>query len=220
MAVKANKRRNPLNRERVLEAAVQLADEGGLATLSMRKLASSLGVEAMSLYNHVANKDDLLDGMVDRVMGEVAVPSLTGDWRDEMRRRATSAYEMLMRHPWAAMVILTRVNVGPNMLRYVDATIGCLRGAGFSLPEVDRAWNAVDNHIYGFALQRLNFPFEEGEYAAAAREYLPTIPREQLPHLHAMTLEVAEGRHVGVQDFSYGLEMILDGLARRLSTTG
>ena len=120
----------PLSRERVLRAAIHLADEGGIEALSMRKLAQELGVKAMSLYNHVANKNDLLDGIVDVVIGEIEAPDLSTDWKTAMRRRATSTHEMLLRHPWATMVIMSRVNVGPANLRYVDATLGCLREAG------------------------------------------------------------------------------------------
>src|SRR4028119_1439853 len=128
-----------LSRERVLRAAVCLADEGGIESLSMRKLAQDLGVKAMSLYNHVANKDDLLDGIVDIVVSEIEVPNLGVDWKTAMRGRAMSAHEVLLRHPWSTMPLVSRVNVGPAMLRYVDATRGCLRGAGFAR---GMAWGA------------------------------------------------------------------------------
>jgi AcrR family transcriptional regulator len=117
---------SPLSRERVLHAALRLADEGGIESLSMRKLAQALGVQAMSLYNHVANKDDLLDGIVDRVVSEIEVPSLDTDWKTAIRRRAISAHAVLLRHPWATMPLVSRVNAGPAMLRYVDATLGWL----------------------------------------------------------------------------------------------
>jgi AcrR family transcriptional regulator len=141
----------------------------GLAALSMRKLAQALGVKAMSLYNHVANKDDIIDGMVELVVAEIALPSLTVDWPTAMRQRATSAHAVLLRHPWATMALMSRVNVGPAMLRYIDATLGCLVEAGFSYPLADYAWNAIDSHIYGFTLQALNFPFEADEYAKRPR---------------------------------------------------
>jgi AcrR family transcriptional regulator len=202
----------PLSRERVLRAALRLADAGGLEQLSMRKLAQELGVKAMSLYNHVASKDDLLDGMVDWVVGEIEVPDLTMDWQLAMRRRAISAHQVLLRHPWAAMAILSRINVGPSMLRYVDATLGCLHQAGFSLEMADHACNAIDNHIYGFTLQELNFPIEATEYAKAGKEFISNIPVTQYPYMNQLAHEVIEGRYDGLHDFEFGLEFILSGL--------
>ncbi len=207
-----SRRRAPLTRDRVLRAAVRVADKGGIEALSMRKLAAALGVEAMSLYNHVANKEEVLDGIVDIVVGEIDVPAPGADWKAAMRRRATSAHEVLLRHPWASMLIVSRVNVGPAMLRYVDATLGCLREAGFSHAMADHAWNAIDSHVYGFTIQALNFPFDPSQYADAARQFLPLIPADRYPHLHALALQVIEGTHQGVHDFGFGLELILDGL--------
>lgn len=203
-----------LSRERVLRAAVRLADEGGIESLSMRKLAQDLGVKAMSLYNHVANKDDLLDGIVDIVVSEIEVPNFGVDWKTAMRRRAMSAHEVLLRHPWSTMPLVSRVNVGPAMLRYVDATLGCLREAGFSLEMADRAWNAIDSHIYGFTLQELNFPFETEEYSEAAKNGLSLIPADKYPYLNRLTHDVIEGRYDGIHDFEFGLELILNGLDR------
>jgi AcrR family transcriptional regulator len=203
-----------LSRERVLRAAVRLADEGGIESLSMRKLAQDLGVKAMSLYNHVANKDDLLDGIVDIVVSEIEVPNLGVDWKTAMRGRAMSAHEVLLRHPWSTMPLVSRVNVGPAMLRYVDATLGCLREAGFSLEMADRAWNAIDSHIYGFTLQELNFPFETEEYSEAAKNGLSLIPADKYPYLNRLTHDVMEGRYDGIHDFEFGLELILNGLDR------
>lgn len=178
----------------------------------MRKLAQELGVKAMSLYNHVKNKDDILDGIVDRVIGEIELPSFEVDWKTAMRQRANSAHKVLLRHPWATLEIVSRVNVGPANLRYVDATLGCLRKAGFSLEMADHAWNAIDSHIYGFTLQELNFPFEETAYAQAAEDYVAMIPAQQYPHLNQLTLHVMEGRYNGLHDFEFGLELILNGL--------
>lgn len=209
-------RRTPLTRERVLQAAVRLADAEGIESLSMRKLAQELGVEAMSLYNHVANKDDVLDGIADIVVGEIEVPAIGADWKTAMRRRALSAHEALLRHPWAPLLIGSRLNVGPAMLRYVNATIGCLREAGFSYETADRAWNVMDSHIYGFTLLELNFPLAPSEYASAAEAFLPMLPAEQYPYMRAMTELVIEGKHSGLQDFDFGLELLLDGLERLL----
>jgi AcrR family transcriptional regulator len=204
----------PLSRERILHAAIRLADEEGLESLSMRKLAQVLGVQAMSLYNHVANKDDLLDGIVDRVVSEIEVPSLETDWKTAIRRRAISAHAVLLRHPWATMPLVSRVNVGPAMLRYVDATLGCLVEAGFSFEMADHAWNVIDSHIYGFTLQELNFPFEAAEYSEAAKSGLSLIPADKYPYLNRLTHYVIEGRYDGIHDFEFGLELILDGLDR------
>jgi AcrR family transcriptional regulator len=198
----------------VLRAALRLADEGGIESLSMRKLAEDLGVKAMSLYNHVVNKDDLLDGIVEMVVSEIEVPDLSIDWKTAMRRRAISAHDVLLHHPWATMALMSRVNVGPAMLRYVDATLGCLREAGFSFEMADWAWNAIDSHIYGFTLQELNFPFEATEYSEAAKTGLSLIPADKYPYLNQLTHQVMEGRYDGLHDFEFGLELILNGLDR------
>ncbi|WP_338768149.1 TetR/AcrR family transcriptional regulator [Nocardia vulneris] len=209
--------RAPLNREKVLRAALSVADEQGLAALSMRKLAQLLGVEAMSLYNHVANKDDLLDDLADLVIAEMAVPSIGGDWKAAMHARATSAHEVLLRHPWATGLIGSRLNVGPAMLRYIDATVGCLHAAGFSYQLADRAWNAMDSHIYGFTMQESNFPLQPDEYASAAAHFLPRIPADQFPYMNALSQLVIDGKHTGIADFEFGLNLILDGLERLLA---
>jgi AcrR family transcriptional regulator len=202
----------PLSRTLILETALRITDRDGVESLSMRKLAKELGVKAMSLYNHVANKDDILDSIVDMVVGEIEIPNLHENWKTAMRRRANSAHEVLLRHPWSTIPLVSRVNAGPAMLRYVNATIGCLREAGFSLEIADRAWNAMDSHIYGFTLQELNFPLEEPEYSQAARDFLPQIPVHQYPYFYKLAQLVAEGGYTGVHDFEFGLELILDGL--------
>lgn len=214
MARKTRKRgaRTPLRREKVLSVALRLADRDGLDSLSMRRLAKAMKVEAMSLYNHVSSKQDLLDGLVELVASEIAVPPSAGDWRAAMRQRARSAHAVLMRHPWATMLFVSRVNIGPNMLQYVDATIGCLRAAGFSYAMADHAWNALDAYIYGFTLQKLNFPLDPSEYAPAAQGFLPLIPVEQFPYLNGMSQEVIAGRHDGMHQLEFGLELILGGL--------
>ena len=216
MTPKSTPPRQPLTRARIVAEGVALADAEGLRGLSMQRLAARLGVEAMSLYNHVKNKEALLDGMVDHVVAEIEVPRVGGDWRAAMEKRAHDAHAMLLRHRWAPLLIVSRVNVGPAMLRYVDATIGCLIGAGFSYELADRAWNAIDNHIYGFTLQEQNFPFEPEEYVSAARAFLPMIPAAQYPHLHGMSMNLIEGHHDGIQDFAFGLSLILEGLEARL----
>lgn len=204
--------RAPLTRGRVLQAAIRLADEGGIALLSMRRLAQLLGVEAMSLYNHVANKEDVLTGIVDIVVGEISVPPVGADWKAAMHQRATSAHEVLLRHPWAPLLIVTRVNVGPAMLLNIDATLGCLREAGFSYEMADHAWNAIDSHIYGFTLQQLHFPIDPGNYADEAKSFLPMLPADRYPYMRALTQQVIDGDYDGLHDFEFGLKLILDGL--------
>lgn len=213
-SIAATETRSPLTRERVLRTGIQLADETGLEALTMRALGQKLGVQAMSLYNHVAHKDELLDGMIDLVVAEIALPSLAIPWREAMTQRAHSMHAVLMRHPWACGLLMSRANVGPAMLRFVDATIGCLRAAGFSLPLVDHAWNALDSFIYGFTLQKLNFPFKADEYAVVAAGYLPSLSAEHFPHMRAMTVAVATGQHDGLHSLEFGLQLLLDGLER------
>ncbi len=202
----------PLSRERVLRAAIRMADEGGIEALSMRKLALELGVQAMSLYNHVANKDEIIDGIVDRVVSEIEVPDFSLDWKTAMRRRSISAHEVLLRHPWATMPLVSRINVGPAMLGYINATLGCLFEAGFSLEMADHIWNAIDSHIYGFTLQELNFPVETENYSEAAKIGLPLISADLYPYMNTLTHAVIEKRYDGIQNFEFGLELILNGL--------
>jgi AcrR family transcriptional regulator len=210
--------RHPLTHERILRVALELADSGGLESLSMRKIATTLGVRAMSLYNHVASKDEIIDGLVELVVSEIERPSLDDDWKTAMTRRGHSAHAVLLRHPWAIMALMTRANAGPEMLAYVDATIGCLRNAGFSYELADSAWNAMDNHIYGFTLQEVNFPFDPAEYADTAREFLPGVAAEQYPYFSALATMVMERQYSGVHEFEFGMNLILDGLQRYLGS--
>lgn len=208
----ASKKRIPLTRQRILENAIALADEKGIDALSMRTIATSVGVKAMSLYNHVKNKDDILDGMVELIVSKIEIPKTGGDWKEQMTRRATSAHSVLLDHPWATMVLMSRVNIGPNMLQYVDGTLGCLLDAKFSYVSADHAWNTIDSYIYGFTLQTLNFPFAPDEYKDAAEEFMPQLPMEEYPHLAGLSMHVIEGKHDGLHDISFGLNLILDGL--------
>jgi AcrR family transcriptional regulator len=216
MEIKKAKPRKRLTRDKILDAAVAIADADGLESLSMRKIAAKLQVEAMSLYNHIKNKDEILDGIVERIGVEFSAPDTSGNWRKNMSQRAISAHEVLLKHPWATMLIVSRINLGPIMLRYVDATIGCLRGAGFSYQMADYAWNAIDSHIYGFTLQELNFPIPDDSYASTAEDHLDLIPAEQFPHLNGMARLVIDGQHDGQSNFEFGLDLILDGLERKL----
>src|SRR5881398_420612 len=173
------KSRSPLSNERVLQAAVAFADEPGIASLSMRKLGEVLGVEAMSLYNHVANKDQLLDGMVDLVFGEIDLPAGRADWKTAMRERAQSARRALGRHRWAITLMSTRTSPGPATLRHHDAVIGSLRAGGFSVTLAAHAFSALDSYIYGFALQERDLPFDTPqETTELARAMLAQFPAE------------------------------------------
>ena len=187
----------PLSQERILRAAIKLADRQGLEALSMRKLATTLKVEAMSLCNHVASKDELLDRMVDRIIGEITLPERGGDWKPAMRARAVSALAVMTAHPWAPMLVVSRINVGPNRLRYIEATLGTLREAGLSWEETDRAWNTMDNYIYGFTLQQQNFPVNRDDYASAAASYLPMLSADRYPYMHEMTAREALNKWEG-----------------------
>ncbi|WP_436497313.1 TetR/AcrR family transcriptional regulator C-terminal domain-containing protein [Actinokineospora sp. HUAS TT18] len=209
--------RKPLSTERVLQAALSLADKGGTDTLTMRAIGQALGVEAMSLYKHVANKDAILDGIVDLVVAEIALPDPADAWKTAMRRRGVSAHEVLLRHKWACALLMARPNVGPAMLRYVESTLETLRGAGFSVKQADYAWNAMDSHIYGFTLQRVNSPFEADQYAEAAETYVPRLPPGEFPRLTELAEHVMDGRYDGVPPITFGLDLILDGLERTIT---
>jgi AcrR family transcriptional regulator len=214
--------RIPLNRQRVLGAAVALADRGGVRSLSMRKLAHELGVEAMSLYHHVANKDDILDGIVDVVFSEIELPSGDADWKAAMRQRAISAREALLRHPWATGLMESRSTPGPATLRHHDAVLGILRTAGFSVELAAHAFSVLDSYIYGFALQEANLPFDTPEETAeVAQAIMAEFPADEYPHLTEMTVEhvLQPGYDYG-NEFLFGLDLILDGLdrARHVST--
>ena len=211
--------RTPLSRERVLRAAVALAEAGGIEALTMRRLGQELGVEAMSLYKHVANKEDLLDGMVDVVFGEIELPPTGTDWRSAMRRRAISVRGALTRHPWATPLMQSRSRPGPATLRHHDAVIGTLRAAGFSIPLVAHAFSAIDSYVYGFALQQRSLPFETGEETAElAQSIMASFPADEYPHLVELTVQhvLQPGYDYG-DEFEFGLDLILDGLERALS---
>jgi len=214
-------KRTPLNRERVLRAAIALADERGAQELTMRKLAKELGVEAMSLYNHVANKDDLLDGMIDLVFGEIEAPSPSGDWKAELRKRAISTREALTRHRWAIGEMEGRTNHGPNNLRLHNAVLGCLRAAGFSAEMTVHAYSVQDAYIYGFVLQQSDMSSETPEdFAAEAqrqmRDYAAALA--DYPHLvEVVGGYVAESGYDYEAEFLFGLDVVLDRLEQLLS---
>jgi AcrR family transcriptional regulator len=202
----------------VLRAAIGLADERGIEAVSMRRLGQVLGVEAMSLYKHVANKDDILDGIADLVTSEFEVPSGDVDWKSAIRRSAASAHEVLLRHPWASSLIESRLNLGPARRRYLDAVIGVLSGAGFPMPVVAHAFMALDSHTYGFALQELSWALDMEHAPEAAATLARGLPAGEYPHLAAMAEMVMAAPNAVAVDFEFGLDLILDGLERLRDT--
>ena len=212
--------RTPLTRDRVMHAALALADAGGIEALSMRKLGEAVGVEAMSLYNHVPSKADLLDGLVDLVFGEIELPSGTAGWRTAMRERAIAIRAVLSRHRWAIGLMESRTSPGPATLRHHDAVLGCLRRTGFPVALAAHAYAALDSYIYGFALQEAGLPFDTGEETAElAQAMLAQFPADQYPYLAEFTFEhvLQPGYDFG-REYEYGLDLILDGLDRALRT--
>jgi AcrR family transcriptional regulator len=204
--------RVPLTRDRVLREAVAMADETGLAGLTMRQLGQRLGVEAMSLYNHVANKDDLLDGMADLVSAEFAVPVPGQDWREALRLSATSAHEVLRRHPWAGALLESRSSPGPARLRYLNGVVGALVDSGYSIQLAYHAVLTLDSYIYGFALQEASAPVPPDQAAEAAEAFVAGLPADEYPHLVAMAQLVMDPAYDRSADFDFGLTLVLDAL--------
>lgn len=207
-------KRTPLTAARILKCALRMADKQGLDSLSMRNLAAALKVEAMSLYNHVENKEKILDGLVELVVSEIEIPVPGQPWKEAMRRRAFSAHAALLQHPWATQLFASRVNVGPNMLHYIDRSFGCLFQAGFSYPMADHALNAMDSYIYGFTFHKINFPLDPDDYASAASTFIHMIPIDKFPYMHAISQQVIRGEHDGIHNIEMGLDLLLDGFER------
>jgi len=210
--------RQQLSRERVLDAALRVADEGGLAGLTIRSLAQRLDAKPMSLYHYVANKEEILDGLVDLVFAEIEVPEPTGDWRAEMTRRARSAREVLRRHPWSIALLESRTSPGTATLRHHDATIGALRAGGFTIAQTAHAYAVLDAFVYGFAVQESSLPFEGPDGAAeVAGPIMALMEAGEYPHLVEFAVQHAmlPGYDFGAE-FEFGLALVLDGLARML----
>ncbi len=208
-----------LNRDQVVQAAVALADERGLAAVTMRKVGEALGVEAMSLYNHVANKVDLLDGMVDLVFGEIGLPDPSDDWKPAMRQRAVSARSAVSRHPWATGLMESRAAPGPANLRHHDAVIGSLRAGGFPVALAAHAFSLLDSYVYGFCLQETGLPFDAtDDMEAMVESILGHLPEAEYPHLWWLTVgHVLQPGYDYGDEFAFGLDLILDALATRLA---
>lgn len=211
----------PLSRDVVLRAAVAFADEDGIESLSMRKLGQRLGVEAMSLYNHVRNKDDLLAGMVDFVVSEFGRPTDHPDWRASMRPVAEATRTTLLRHPWAAVLVQSHVNPSEIRLERANAVIGTLREAGFSIELAYKAQLAIESFVYGFVLHEVNWPFEPEQQSEVAANLKDSAPVQRYPYLAEMLDSIMTTRRQGhggadagayKSDFDFGLELLLDGL--------
>ena len=215
-AIRRAKPRQRLSRERVLGAAIAHADAGGLEALTMRQLAEMLQVAPMALYRHIANKDDLVDAMIDVVFSEIGLPSGGADWRTAMRERAMSLRDLLAHHRWAIGLMESRRRPGPANLRHHDAVIGKLRAAGFDTALVAHAYSLLDSYIYGFAMTKMNLPFDtSAEVAAVAQDMFEPVHANEYPNLvEFITDHAMKPRYDDGDEFEYGLNVILDGLER------
>ena len=210
--------REPLSRDRVLSAALAVADDGGLDGLTIRSLAQRLEAKPMSLYHYVANKDEILDGLVDLVFGEIELPEPTGDWREEMARRCRSARQVLKRHPWSIGLLESRTSPGPATLRHHDANLGALRAGGFSVAQTGHAYALLDAFVYGFAVQEASLPFEGPDGAAeVAGPIMALMEAGEYPHMVEFATQHAmlPGYDFG-DEFEFGLDLVLDGIGRML----
>lgn len=206
--------RPPLTPVRITTAAIALADAEGVEALSMRKVAGALGVSAMSLYNHVTDKDALIGRMLDHVAAEFTRPDPTIPWQDAMRQRAWSMRAAFLRHPWAPPLLVSRIVLEPAILEDIDATLACLIGAGLSYKQADWVKTALESHVYGYTMLELNMPVAEADYGEAAAEALPAIRPEQYPFMHGAAQAIITGSYDGKTEFGFGLDIILDGLNR------
>jgi len=210
--------RETLSKDRVLQGALTVADDGGLAKLTIRSLAMRLGVKPMSVYHYVATKDEILDGLVDLVFAEIELPSPSGDWRTEISKRAHSAREVLGRHPWSISLLESRTSPGPATLRHHDANIATLRAGGFTVAQTAHAYAVLDAFVYGFAVQESSLPFEGPDGAAEVAEPMMALMGSgEYPHLVELAVEhVLLPGYDFADEFDFGLELVLDGLARLL----
>lgn len=207
--------REPLSRERIIRAAMAVADRDGVQAVTMRRLGQELGVEAMSLYNHVAKKSDILDGALDIVVSEFPMQSTGDDWRAAIRSSAVGAFDVLLRHRWACNVLLSRTGgTGPARQRYADWLLGTLRGAGFSVELTHHAYHVLENYINGTAAAAANFPIPIVDLPAAAARFRDQLDAVAYPHLVEHIAYHADAGVLGQGDFEFGLNLILDSLDR------
>jgi AcrR family transcriptional regulator len=205
--------RLPLSRDRILQAALEFADESGIESLTMRRLGEALGFEAMSLYNHVSNKDDLLDGMLDLVLAESAPPVATGDWDAAVRTSALSVHDALTRHPWSCRLLMAPGHIRPARLRYMDTLLGRLREAGFSAEATYHAYHVLDGYIFGFSLWETTHTYTAEEEANLEAKFAQVITADAYPYLHEHGQQhFNEGPHQDGSAFELGLDLIVDGL--------
>jgi AcrR family transcriptional regulator len=205
-------KRLPLDRERVLRAAIALADRGGIEALSMRRLGRKLGVEAMSLYNHVANKDEVLAGIVDLIVGDIDLVQSEVSWKESMRSRAISMRRVFARHPWAVGLLESRRSLGPAALRYCDSVLGALRQAGFSAVMAMRAFSVLDSYAYGYSIQEKNLPSGSAtETSQATEEFLRQLP-DEYPYLAEIAVDILRSGFDFAQEFEFGLDLLLEAL--------
>ena len=207
--------RLPLSRERILRAALELVDDGGIDSLTMRKLGQALGFEAMSLYNHVANKDDVIDGILDLVLAEGELPSPSGNWDRAVRASAVSVHAALRRHPWASAVVMAPGRLRPARLRYMDSLLGRIREAGFSAETTYNAYHVLDGHIFGFSLWEASHSYSDADASEMMAAFERTITADEYPYLREHGEQhFTEGPHHDVSAFEFGLDLILDGLTK------
>jgi AcrR family transcriptional regulator len=206
--------RLPLSRDRILRAALELADESGIESLTMRKLGRALGFEAMSLYNYVANKDDLLDGILDLVLAETEPPAPAGEWDAAVRASAVSVHRALRRHTWAGGLLMSpERGVRPARLRYMDLLLGRLREAGFSADTTYHAYHVLDGHIFGFSLWQTSHAYTASQVSELVEKFAKMIPADAYPYLHEHGQQhLSEGPHREVSAFEFGLDFIIGGL--------
>jgi AcrR family transcriptional regulator len=209
--------RLPLSRDRILQAALELVDDAGIESLTMRKLGQVLGFEAMSLYNHVPNKDDVLDGIVDLVLAETELPVSDGDWETAVRTSAVSVHRVLRDHSWAAKLLMSPERVRPARLHYMDSLLGRLRTAGFSADTTYHAYHVLDGYIFGFSLWETSHTYTAEQVTQFVATFGRDITPDTYPYLHEHGQQhLNEGPHHDVSAFEFGLDLILDGLKRAL----
>jgi len=210
----ASKIRTPLSRDRILRAGLELADASGVEALTMRRLGEELGFEAMSLYRHVANKEDLLDGMLDLVVGEWELSQAEGDWADAIRASARSVHDALRRHRWAARLLVTGVRMQPARLAYMDALLATLRRGGFAVDRTYYLYHLIDGFIFGFSLWEIAYTSTAPDFQERATKLMQSVPWEDYPDLaEHRDQHMSEGPHHEVSSFDVGLDLILEGLS-------
>ena len=203
-----------LSKQRVVAEAIRLADRDGVDGLSMRRLADALGAGAMSLYHYVANKEELLDAMIDVVFEEIESPRAEGDWQSEMRREVVSTRQVLSRHPWAIALMESRTTPGPANLRHREAVTACLRRAGFSVVTATHANWMLNSYVYGYCLQAANLPFDTARELAEMTEdvYLPQLPADEFPYLNESAAALVAAGYDPTEEFTFGLDLVLAAL--------